>query len=520
MKKFFLILILFLFLLSGCRFSAPKDAAVLILGADPLFLNPVLAYEMASIEVNSMIFNSLLKYNEKLEIEGDLAERWEVSKDGKVWIFHLRKGVKWHDGVSFTAKDVKFTFDKLLDPKTNTYNRALFQINGKDIKFKIIDDYTIQAVLLSSFAPFEANLTLQGIVPQHILEGQDINLCEFNVKPVGTGPFKFSEWQASDHIILTANPDYFLGKPKLNRLIYRIIGSSEAKIVALQTSQIDICSLSPQDVILVRDNHNITIHRWLQFTYQYIGFDLTYRLFKDASVRRAINYAIDKKALVEAVLQDHAVPATGPIPMPSWAYSKNVKTYDYNPRRAKKLLEESGWEMESDGVMKKNGMNLEFNLMYSSGGRESEKTAVLVQNYLKVVGIKVNLRSTERNVLINACNPGKFQAVVMNWVEFFEPDCTLFTEWDSSQIGTKGMNFMSYSNPEVDKILKEARTVLDKKQRKKLYKRFQQIIVDDAPYVFLWYPKSVIAVNKRLKGLSPDSPAGLMVHPERVYIEE
>ncbi|MBI2251721.1 MAG: peptide-binding protein, partial [Armatimonadetes bacterium] len=208
--------IIILFFLTSCQTQSRfSKNLILSLPADPLTLNPILAQEIPSITVNNFIFNTLLKYNEKMQIAGDLAEKWKVSKDGRIWTFYLRKNIYWHDGFPFTSKDVKFTFDKLFDPSTNTVNRALFQVEGKNIIFKIISPYIIKAVLPASFAPFPAYLTSMGIIPKHLLKNTDINHSEFNIHPIGTGPFKFKYWNHSDHIFLERFPDYFNGSPKI-----------------------------------------------------------------------------------------------------------------------------------------------------------------------------------------------------------------------------------------------------------------------------------------------------------------
>lgn len=517
-KKIILISIVFLLVFSGgCENQAkPLNSIILSLNADPITLNPIMAQEMQSIEVSSFIFSPLLKYNEKLEIIGDLAEKWDIKEKGKVWVFHLRKNVKWHDGVPFTAEDVKFTFDKLMDPATNTFNRGLFQVNGKDIKFEIVDKYTVRAVLPEVFAPFPAYLTMMGMVPQHLLKDVDINRCEFNSSPVGTGPFKIKNWYQSDHIILTPNRDYYMGIPKLDRIVFRIIPSSESKRIALKNKEIDQGYLNAQDLQYLKKLPHLKIYKIPSFMYYYMGFDLTNSLFKDRIVRKAINYAIDKKKLVPAVLQGMGEVATGPIPKASWAYNPHVERYDYNPDYARKMFKESGWELNKSGYLTKDGKLFEFELIYPLGRPDFQKAAILINSYLKDIGIKVNLRSVEFSVLIKRCNPGKFEAVLLDWAENFDPDC--FVEWDSSQMGDKGMNFMSYSNPEVDNLLREARSTLDKEKRKKFYYRFQEVVTKDAPYVFLWYPSSFSAVNKKIGGLPEPNPAGLLIYPEKVFI--
>jgi peptide/nickel transport system substrate-binding protein len=503
--------------LSGCKKPGPpRDVLLMAIRSDPMFLNPVIASEVTSITVNSFIFNSLLKFNENMEIAGDLAESWESQQKGRVWTFRLRKNVTWHDGEPFTAQDVKFTFDKLFDPSTNTYNRGLFQVDGKNPEVVVVDDHTVQFVLPRPFAPFISNLTALGIVPLHALKDKDINRCEFNWHPIGTGPFKFKEWKSSERLFLVANSAYFIGPPKLRGILLIIIPSAESRRIALMTDTVDISALSTEDLAALKKTTNINVFKWSQFCYYYMGFDLTRELFKDRNVRKSINYAIDRKSIVKAVLRGTGTMATGPIPLPSWAYSPDVEMYDFNPDLARELLREAGWSPGRDRVMTKGDRKLEFELRYPSGSPPCEKASVFIQGYLMNVGIKVNLRATEFSALINFCNPGQFESVILDWSENQDPDC--FTEWHSTQMGDKGMNFMSFNNREADRLLQAARETIDRDRRKALYRQFQKVVVDDAPYVFLWNPDYVVAVNKRVRGLPRPGPAGLFTDLEKIYL--
>jgi peptide/nickel transport system substrate-binding protein len=492
------------------------------LRSDPVSLNPILASESASMMANGYMFNTLVKYSENLEITPDLAESWELKDKGRVIIFHLKKGVKWHDGAEFTSADVVFTFDKILDPDTNTFNAGLFKIGSEKIRFEAIDDHTVKATLPSPFAPFFNNLTLAPIAPAHLLKNENINQTEFNRNPIGTGPFKFVEWKTSERIVLQANPDYFKGKPKIDRIELRIIPSGEGARIALMSEQIDMAALSAEDMfVMSRMNNaspNVEIHKWKDFIYFYLAFDLTNPLFQEKEVRIAINHAIDKKSLTESVMHGFASPINGPIPAASWAYIPDSAKYDYNPELANKILEEAGWKKGSDGIREKNGRKLSFKIIYKNGSQASEGACIQMQSYLKTVGIEVKLQTLDFGALINALYPGKFEAVVFDWVEPFDPD--IYTEWHSSQCGSDGMNFMTYKNPDVDKLLEKGRITFDLAERKSIYAEVQKKISADAPYIWLWNPESAMGVNKRITGLSKASPAGLMIDPEKVGIRK
>lgn len=515
----FLILIAFVFTFSGCAKKAADNTKVLnfCLTANPRTLNPILASEGTSMSVCSFIFDPLLKFNENLEIVGNLAESREISKDKKVWIFNLRKDVKWHDGVPFTAKDVKFTFDKLYDKNTNTFNRGMFLINNKPIDIKIINDYKIQLTLPAPFAPFETYLTMLGMAPEHILKTADINKCEFNTNPVGTGSYKIKTWLQGDKLILEANKNYFRGAPKIEQIVMKIIPSRDARRIALQRQEIDLLGpLDEQDLNTLPQYPFIKKYDVPQFDYYYLAFDLTKPMFKDINLRKAINHAIDKEKLLANVMPGLGEIVNGPMPKTSWAHSDDVTVYKYDPKEATKLIEKSGYKKGKDGIYEKNGKKLEFEIMYSQTNARFHKIAVILQAFLKDVGIKTNIRSYETNVLYDKSLPGKFEAVIWDWYETPDPDC--FTEWHSTQTGMDGMNYLSYINPKVDKLLEEARTTYDREKRKKLYAEFQKIVSADAAYVFLWSPLSIEGVNERLQGYPPANPIGVFVWPERLYL--
>ena len=520
-RKLFIFILIFIFLpiLSACNSAKkPDNFLIVALRSDPLFLNPVTASEMSSQTVNSLIFNALVKYNEKMEIEPDLAESYEVSGDNKTWTFYLKKGVKWHDGSDFTSKDVKFTFEKLFDKKTNTFNRGLFQINGEEPKITVLDDYTVSFELPEPFTPFLSNLTQMGIIPEHILKNEDINRSFFNSHPIGTGPFVFSEWRSSERVILKANPNYFNGKPKLKGLVFNIIPSSESRRIALMTDCVDISEITSEDLRALESCSNIIIYRWDQFAYYYMGFDLTAKPFDDRNVRRAINYALNKEQIIKAIFKDNAIRATGPIPKASRYYCDSVETYAQDKLKAEKLLRESGWIKDKNGIFVKDGRKFEFELIYPSGNAPCEKAAVFIQAQLKDIGVVMNLKAMEFSALLNCCYPGKFQAIILNWVEMIDPDC--YTEWHSSQMGDLGMNFMSYSNEKVDKLLKEGRIQSDSSKRMEIYRQFQHEVVSDSPYVFLWIPKGLTAVSKRVKGNTIPNAGGIFMNSEKIYLEK
>lgn len=479
---------------------------VFSLGGEISVLNPILSTDTTSSAVEGAIFTGLVRVNEKLEMVPDLAKKWEGSKDGRVWTFYLRKDVKWHDGKPFTAEDVKFTFDSILNPKVNSVRRGDYIIDGKPIQLKVVDKYTIKAIFPKPFAPFLAQAGM-GILPKHLLQGKDINTADFNRRPVGTGPFKFKEWRSGDHVTLVRNQDYYLGAPLLSAIKYKIIPDENSRLVALEAGEIDETGVPAKDYNRMKKVKGINVFEYDALVYTYLGFNLANPKFKDIRVRQALAYATDKKQLVDLIFKGLASPAYAPSAPISWAYSDAVPKYLYSPEKAKTLLKEA------------NAGKLEFTILVNQGNKEREKAAVVLQQQYKKIGVKVRVRALEWSALLKIINapadPKDFDAVIIGWSLGLDPDA--YSIWHSSQY-PRGLNFIKYQNPEVDRLLEVGRTTIDKASRKKIYAKLWNLIASDQPYVFLWYPRAIEGVNARVGGLSKPGPAGLFLNLEKVFV--
>jgi peptide/nickel transport system substrate-binding protein len=484
----------------------PNGKLVFGLGGEISILNPILSTDTSSSAVEGTIFTGMTKINKNLDVIPDLAKSWKVSKDGKVWTFYLRKDVKWHDGHPFTAEDVVFTFNSILNPKVNSVRRSDFIIDGKPIQFRAADRYTVQAVLPQPFAPFLVRAGM-SVIPKHILHGIDINTADFNRKPIGTGPFKFKEWVTGDHVSVVRNPDYYLGKPMLAEIIFKVIPDSNAQLVALEAGEIDQAGIPPKDYKRMKATEGINVFEYDSLVYTYLGLNLANPKFADKRVRQALAYATNKNQLVSLIFKGLASPAYAPSAPVSWAYSDKVEKYHYNPEKARKLLKEAGAE------------DLEFTILINQGNKEREKAAVVLQQQYKKVGVKVNIRVMEWSALLKITNaprdPKDFDAVIIGWALGLDPDA--YSIWHSSQY-PRGFNFIKYNNPLADRLLEEGRTTMKKSKRKKIYARLWETIAEDQPYVFLWYPKSVVGVRERVGGLSEPGPAGLFLNLEKVFV--
>ncbi len=504
------LLAVFFLSLSCARAQSPEygDAIVTASIGDARSLVPILASDSASSDVCGLIFNGLVKYDKNIDIVGDLAESWDITAGGRRIVFHLKKGVRWHDGAPFTSHDVRFTYEKLIDPKVKTpYGSDFGRIESLDTP----DDYT---VVVNYKEPFSPALSSWGMwmMPEHLLKDADLNSSPFGRHPIGTGPYKFRSWRTGEKIELVANPDYFEGAPYIGRYIYRIIPDDATIFLELETGGVDSSILTPlqftrqTDTPSFRANYNK--FRYPGFGYTYMGYNLSDPRFSDIRVRKAIDHAVNKEEIVRTIFFGLGRVVTGPFIFDSWAYNKNVGPAPYDPARAKELLEAAGWhDTDGDGWLEKGGREFEFTILINQGNNERLRSAEMIQSYLKAVGLRVKIRTLEWSALINDfINKKKFDAVIMGWFLPRDPDC--YDIWHSSRTREGEFNFIGYKNGEVDKLLEEGRRAFDQEARAGIYKKIHSLINADSPCLFLYSSDALPIVNKRFRGVEA-SPIGI-----------
>lgn len=481
-------------------------------------LIPMLSSDSASHEISGFIFNGLVKYDKDLTLIGDLAKSWDISEDGLVITFYLKKGVKWQDGAEFTADDVMFGYKTIINEKTpSAYKEDFLQVK----KAKVIDKYTFRVIYKKPFAPALSSWGSLVVLPKHILENQDITKTGFSRHPIGTGPFQFKEWIPGQKVVLRENPDYFEGRPYLGGVTFRIIPDPATMFLELKAKSVDWAGLSPLQYEKQTDDaffkNNYRKFRYPSFSYTYLGFNLKHPYFHDNKVRQAIAYAINKEEILKGVLFGLGSISTGPYVPNTWPYNPNVKRYKYNPQKAKELLKESGWiDRDGDGVLEKDGRKFEFTILTNMGNAMRTKTATIIQHRLKEVGIKVNIRQLEWSAFINwFIDKKRFEAVILGWSIGLDPD--QYDIWHSSKTGEKELNFISFNNKEVDELLEKGRRTFDIEERKKAYFRIQEILAEELPYIFLYVPDALPAVSARVQGIEP-APIGIGYNIEKWYV--
>jgi len=474
--------------------------------------------DSASHTAAGYVFNGLVRYDRNLKLEGELAESWEVSPDGRKITFHLRKGVRWHDGKPFTSEDVMFTYRRMIDPNTPTaYAEDFKQVTRASNP----DPNTFIVEYEKPFAPALASWGMH-VLPKHLLETYpDISRSPLNKKPVGTGPFRFVEWKTGEKTVFKANPDYFEGRPYLSRVITRVIPDPATMFLELKSGGIDMMGLTPlqytRQTKTEEFRKSFNKYRYLSFGYTYLGFRLSHPLFSDRRVRQAFAYAINKKEIIDGVLFGLGQEATGPYKPGTWAHNPDVKRYPYDPERAKALLAEAGWkDAGGKGVLEKGGRKFAFTVLTNAGNESRAKTAEIIQQNLAAVGIRMEIRTLEWSAFINEfVDKRKFDAVILGWSISQDPD--QYDIWSSKKTGPKELNFVGFADAEVDRLLEEGRRTFDIEKRKKAYFRIQEILAEEQPYVFLYYPDSLPVVQKRIHGIEP-APAGISYNFIKWYV--
>lgn len=498
------------------RQAAPVSAGVpvtgdrIILGSigEPSTLLPFIATDDGAHEISKRIFVAPLRYDKNLNVEKWAAAAYDVRENGTLLRFTLRDDIRWEDGRPLTADDVEFTYKLMVDPSTPTpYAEDYLAIKEfrktGPLSFEVRYD-----------KPFARSLItwMHGIMPKHLLEGQDLMHTPFARKPVGAGPYRMKEWEAGTRLTLTANSGYFLGRPYIDEVVYRVIPDRSTMFLELKAGRLDMMNLTPQQYL-----HQTNGAEWdrawrkfqyVTFGYSYLGYNLSLPLFREVKVRQALARAIDRKALVAGVLLGQGMPTVGPYKPGTWVYNDRIDEYPYSPDTAKELLTQAGWtDTDGDGVIDRDGMPFAFTILTNQGNEQRIKAATIIQSQLKAVGIEVKIRTVEWAAFLKEfVFKGRFDVVLLSWNILQDPD--LYDVWHSSKAAPGGLNFVGYRNPEVDDLLERARSTFDQAERKKLYDRFQEVLHRDQPYCFLYVPYSLPIVSSRFQGLEL-APEGL-----------
>lgn len=448
---------------------------------------------------NKVLYDTLIKYDPKtLRPVGGLAESWSVSKDGLVYTFNLRRNVKWHDGEPFDSRDVKFTFDVWMNEDVPYYLNA----NVKNVaRVEATGPYTVKVYMKKPTASFPVLLGYNmAILPEHKLKNLSAkelaNPTEFLRNPIGTGPFKFAQKQAGSYVKFVANKDYWDGQPYLDAIVFKIVPDVDTQVAQVQAGDLDFAIIEPYQLNAVKGVPGLVVNEARQVNYVYIDLNHLNPIFKDKRVRQALTYGLNRQAIIDDLLLGKAELATGPIsPLLDWVYTDNVKQYPYDPKRANQLLDEAGWVRGPDGIRQKGGKRLSFTIEVDPHPIR-QGIAVAAQSDWKKLGVETKIELYEYNVILaHARNKPPVYDANPNWlVTPPDPDIATYFMTDA------GGNTTAYSNPTVDALLEKGRAVADQDERAKIYREMQEVMAEDAPQIFLYYPREIRLMSARVQG--------------------
>jgi peptide/nickel transport system substrate-binding protein len=500
----------------------------------PQYINPILCQTNdTDQDISELIFSGLMKYDSKGNLVPDLAERYAVGEGGKIYDFFLRKNVFWHDGKPFNADDVIFTFQTIQNP--NYKSPLIFNWSGVEIEK--IDDWTVRFKLKNAYAPFLNSATV-GMLPKHIwvnMSPAEFLLAETNLKPIGTGPYKFKKFEKDrlgsiKTLYLEADKNYYPGKPYIKNITFKFYINEEAMINAYNSGTIKgLGFITAQNKSQLKNyKRKLNIYPLKLPRYFAVFFNQSKsKALSDKTVRLALNYATNKQEIIDRILNGEGEIVNTPIPKEAAGYSVETKIYDFALEHANNLLDAAGWNKNNEtGIREKvikkgeSPTPLEITLI-TTEWPELQRVAEILQEQWSKVGAKIEVKILNiAEIQQDYIRPREYQALLFGEVLGAEPDP--FPFWHSSQKRDPGLNLALYDNANADKLLMEARIIFDSEKRKEKYEEFQKLVVEDVPVVFLYNPYYLYPVSKKIKGIEIENipiPSKRFSGIENWYIE-
>ena len=495
---------LLLIALASCSRSADPDTLVMIIESNPNDLDPRVGIDAQSERIDELMFDALVRRDEHFNLQPWLAEKWEIP-DPLTYVFHLRHGVKFHDGRPFTSRDVKWTLDTVATGKIRTTKTGTFQyVDHIDAP----DDYTIVIHLKEPFSGLLWNLSdgAIGIVPYGTGD-------HFGRHPIGTGPFKFVSAEQDKDIVVERNDDYWADKPKLQRVRFAVVPDTTTRALELRkgSGDITINSLTADMYNAMRADPRVRQMQAPGTIYAYLAMNLRDPILKDVRVRQALAYAINREPMIKYLWRDVVRPASSVLPPQHWAYDGDVPTYAYDPAKARALLDAAGYPV-------KNGVRFHVTMKISSSDETTRLVTVVLQQQLREVGVALDIRSFEFATFFADVQHGAFQLYSLRWIGGNQDPDIYENIFATSSFAPKRANRGYYSNPYVDELIKGGRQTIDQAKRKQIYAELQQIVATDLPYINLWYFDNVIIYTPRVKGLTLN-PSGNYDFLRTCYLE-
>lgn len=464
----------------------------MIIEESPTNMDPRVGLDAYSERIGELVFDALLHRDEHFNLQPALAERWEIP-DARTYIFHLHRGVRFQNGQPLTSKDVKWTFDSLMEGKVRSTKATNYRWIDH---IEAPDDYTVIFHLKEPFAALLWNVADGGIGIVPYGSGED-----FNLHPIGSGPFRLISQEQNKEVVLERNDDYWGERAHVKRIRLMVVPDATTRALELRKGSADIAinALTPDMVLTLAKEPGLKILRAPGSIYAYVAFNLRDPVLKDVRVRQAIAYAIDRQPLIHYLWRDQAQPASSVLPPQSWAFDANVQKYGYDPAKARQMLDAAGYPAV-------NGVR--FHLTMKTSTEESSRLmASVFQQQLREVGIALDIRTFEFATFFSDIGHGSYQMYSLRWIGGNQDPDILEYAFDSSRMPPKGANRGFYHNPQVDALIAQARQQTDQEKRKELYAQVQEILARDLPYINLWYFDNVLVHSTRVRNLALN-PAG------------
>ncbi|MFZ1919750.1 MAG: ABC transporter substrate-binding protein [Terriglobales bacterium] len=475
-----------LLLLLSCSQQRNPHTLVMIIESSPTNLDPRVGIDAQSERIDELIFDALLNRDDHLNVTPALAERWEIP-DPLTYIFHLRRGVAFHDGRPLTSRDVKWTFDSLLEGRIRSTRAAAYRYVDH---LEAPDDLTVIFRLKEPFSTLLWNLSAgaMGIVPYG-------SLTEVTEHPIGSGPFRFVSAEPDKEVIVECNDNYWGKKPHVRRVRFSVVPDTTTRALELRKGSADIASnaLTSDLILALEKEPNLEVQHAPGTVLSYLAFNLRDPILRDVRVRRALAYAIDRQPMIHYLWRDFAQPAASILPPQSWAYDAEVPQYNYDPEKARQILDSAGYPAV-------NGVR--FHLTMKTSTEESTRLMVAVmQQQLRDVGIVLDIRTFEFATFLADVTSGAYQMYSLRWIgSNGDPDIFEYA-FHSDKFPPHGANRSFYVNPRLDALINQGRLETGLGRRKAIYDEVQNILATDLPYINLWFLDNVLVHTKRVRNI-------------------
>lgn len=454
-------------------------------------------------DITRLIFNALVRFDERGLPVGDLAQRWEVSEDGLRYTFYLRPNVRWHDGAPLTADDVLFTVRLLQSPESpGPPERARL---WQSIEVVPVNSLTVQFRLPEPLALFPELLTF-GILPAHLLRDvppAQLSTHPFALNPIGTGPYRVAGVHVEEgriqRVVLSANPSYFRGPPLLEQVEFRVFPDTRTALLAYRAGEVQgIARIAPLDLDQIRALPSLNLFSAMLSSYQAILLNHASPLFREREVREALWLALDRQRLIDRFLSGQGVIADSPIPPGNWAHHPQLRAIPYDPEKARALLEARGWVIPEGGAVRQKGdLTLRFRLAASADGFH-ELMAQEIARQWRAIGVAVDVEPIPGDLVGQVLAPHRFDAALVELMVPGDPDPYPF--WHETQVDS-GQNYGGFRDRDISEVIEEARRTMDIVRRRELYWRFQELFQEKVPAILLFYPVYTFAVDERISGI-------------------